>query len=305
MKNKLIYSPESKLISDYINKNLKDYKKILVSEELELFEALQFVINKTSQNDLFNLNKTYVFYFNDSISKKIDKNSFELISKLQNKEKSIYICVVTNSLKSEKELSNYFEIINIPKLTYWSMSSLIEKKLKENSIEYDQNSFALIKSKLIPDPWIIDNELKKIILNTKKLSTKFVDENIIDYNNNSQYKLIENFFKKNYAKAISIFEEIYSEKKNIDEILAIFISYLLNLRIMSIYHNENKNKSLMEEFKIQKFQEEQYLSIIRNTTIDNLDNLLNNLVELDKGIKSGKKDPYSSFKLLISGGYHG
>ncbi len=72
-----------------------------------------------------------------------------------------------------------------------------------------------------------------------------------------------------------------------------------------IFYNKNKQKSLIEEFKIQQFQENQFLSIINNTTIDNIDNLLNILVELDKGIKSGTKDSYNSIKLLISGGYHG
>ena len=72
-----------------------------------------------------------------------------------------------------------------------------------------------------------------------------------------------------------------------------------------IFYNKNKQKSLIEEFKIQQFQENQFLSIINNTKIDNIDNLLNILVELDKGIKSGTKDSYNSIKLLISGGYHG
>ncbi len=303
---KLIYSAEPKFIHDELKQyNISNASVFIWDDDLEEIEnilAIQREVNQTSFGDVSDT----IIIKNVPLFKKTKKDNCEkLIYSLSNVDKQIILTVKDDKVEIPTDVAKFIDAKNIPKLNYRNITSYIENLLKQYGVKYNSEQVNLIKNKIGTDPWIIENEIRKISIYDKNLTNASIEKNIIDYSEQNIFKMIEWFIKDKFDMAILAFDELCPNHKSADEIISTMVSYLFKLKIIFYYHKLNPSGDMKTEFKISDFQEREYLSLMKLVPVDKINQLIDNLVKLDKGIKQGLYDPYTKLRLMIAGGFNG
>ena len=305
---KIYISEEHKFIFDQYKsdlvENTKTFKWIENQDKEFNFNEILDLLTQTSLFNTFNKLLILQPKIFDKSKSDVEKEFVENLSKIsfeQNIDISIYMVNKKTSLP--KWLISNYEIKEIPKLNYYSSQSYIEKELKKNSISYDNENLIYLKNKLNNDPWIISNEIKKISCCSKKLTKELIDNIVIEYSNDTIFKLISCFLRQKYEQSIKIFNDLINQKMSIEEIFSHFCNYIFKLKTIHLCFLNNKN--IKDEFKLQDFQVNEFISLINSIPISMIDNLLNILLKLDKDNKKGLLSLDNSFRLFLVGGING
>ncbi len=303
---KLIYSGEKKFLYDAIQEHKKKNSKIYFWDESitdeENLDAIELTIGQSS---MFDTPENYLF-INIPLFKKSKKKQCEkFIDILLNSGLETIVTVNDEKIEIPEWMDSKINQLMIPKLSWKNINQYIEGKLKDYNVQYNAKQFAILKNKLGNDPWIIENEIKKLSMYGNVLEDKAIDQLVIDYSEQNIFKMIDWILKGKNDLAILSFDEICPDTKSVEEVISIMVGYLFKLKVMFIYQKNNRYSSLKNEFKIFDFQEKEYLSLMQLVSIDKINELINNLVKLDKGIKQGAYDSYTKIRLLIAGGMNG
>ncbi len=305
---KIYISEEYKFVFDQYKNDLVEKPKVFkwIENEDKEFNFNE-ILNLLTQRSLFHtFNKLLILFpkiFDKSKSDE-EKEFIDAIDKISFEQNiDIFIYMINKKTSLPKWLISDYEIKEIPKLNYYSSQSYIEKELKKNSIKYNSEILTYLKNKLNNDPWIISNEIKKLSCYSNELTKEIIDNVVIEYSDNSVFKLISSFLRQKYDQSIRIFDDLLNRKMTIEEIFSHFCSYLFKLKTIHMYFLNKKN--IKEEFKLQDFQANEFISLINSISISMIDNLLNILLKLDKDNKKGLLSLDNSFRLFLVGGVNG
>ncbi len=303
---KLIYSGEPKFINDSLKQEeLSCASTIIWNPDLEEFENISLIQRDVNQISFFN-NSNVVIIKNVPLFKKTKKQAcLQLIKILTNAPKQIILTVNEDKVEIPSEVTHLIESVSIPKLNYRTINGYIEKTLKQYGVKYNQEQVNLIKNKIGNDPWIIESEIRKLAMYNKNITNQMIENNMIDYSEQNIFKMIEWVIKDKADMAIIAFDELCPNHRTPDEIISIMVAYLFKIKVIFYYYQINSQTDMKTEFKISDFQEREYLALMRLVTIDKINQIINNLIKLDKGIKQGLYDPYIKLRLMIAGGFNG
>lgn len=257
-------------------------------------------IDEINQKSL--INNYELFIIKDCIflsSKQKIKEAKELVDFINKDENTNYILISNKKSVVENEINN-LKVINVEQLNNKSKKKYIYDFLKKQDINLNENVINELISKTNNDTFIINNEIKKIKLLAKSLSSDQELINIIsNYNNENTFDLLESIIDKNYFKIFKILNNLKETKQ--DEIstislLSYQISQLLLFKKLEDKYNINE---IQKRLNIQPFVVNRLKKMSYKTNEQKLIILMNKLFNLEINIKRMKVEKNIGLKNLL------
>ena len=262
------------VIEDCETYSLFNEKKFIIAENATMFTGSTSKYSEEIENYLNNINPntTLIFVVNHE--------------KIDSRKK------ITKLIKKTGKIIEFNEEINI--------ESLIKKELKDYKIDYQ--TLNLLKERVGTNPLNIKNEIIKLKL--YKENDTITQEDIINVTTKTVelniFKLIDNIITNKKAEALEIYNEML--KVN-EEPLKIIIMLSNQFRIM--YQSKElmikgyTEKDIAEILKIHPYRVKLALQNSRNYSSKILLSYLNELANIDIGIKTGKINKNLALELFI------
>ena len=300
----LLYGDKDYRINDEIKKITKNIDKINITKYDLNVDDIKEVINDAETYSLFEEKKVIIIENANMFTGSTSKDS-EIIEKYMENENPLTTLIlivrgekidsrkkITKLLQKKGKILEFNEDINI--------DNLIKKELKNYKIDYQ--TLNLFKNRVGTNPLIIENEINKIKL--YKNDKEITKEDILNVTTKTIeidiFKLIDDIVKGNKDSAIEIYHEML--KVN-EEPLKIVIMLANQFRIM--YQSKElmlkgyTEKDIASLLKIHPYRVKLALQNSRNYSSKTLLKYLNDLADIDIGIKTGKLNKDLALELFI------
>lgn len=300
----LLYGNKDYRINDEIKKITKNIDKINITKYDLNVDDIKEVINDAETYSLFEEKKVIIIENANMFTGSTSKDS-EIIEKYMENENPLTTLIlivrgekidsrkkITKLLQKKGKILEFNEDINI--------DNLIKKELKNYKIDYQ--TLNLFKNRVGTNPLIIENEINKIKL--YKNDKEITKEDILNVTTKTIeidiFKLIDDIVKGNKDSAIEIYHEML--KVN-EEPLKIVIMLANQFRIM--YQSKElmlkgyTEKDIASLLKIHPYRVKLALQNSRNYSSKTLLKYLNDLADIDIGIKTGKLNKDLALELFI------
>ena len=300
----LLYGNKDYRINDEIEKITKNIDKINITKYDLNVDDIKEVINDAETYSLFEEKKVIIIENANMFTGSTSKDS-EIIEKYMENENPLTTLIlivrgekidsrkkITKLLQKKGKILEFNEDINI--------DNLIKKELKNYKIDYQ--TLNLFKNRVGTNPLIIENEINKIKL--YKNDKEITKEDILNVTTKTIeidiFKLIDDIVKGNKDSAIEIYHEML--KVN-EEPLKIVIMLANQFRIM--YQSKElmlkgyTEKDIASLLKIHPYRVKLALQNSRNYSSKTLLKYLNDLADIDIGIKTGKLNKDLALELFI------
>lgn len=300
----LLYGNKDYRINDEIKKITKNIDKINITKYDLNVDDIKEVINDAETYSLFEEKKVIIIENANMFTGSTSKDS-EIIEKYMENENPLTTLIlivrgekidsrkkITKLLQKKGKILEFNEDINI--------DNLIKKELKNYKIDYQ--TLNLFKNRVGTNPLIIENEINKIKL--YKNDKEITKEDILNVTTKTIeidiFKLIDDIVKGNKDSAIEIYHEML--KVN-EEPLKIVIMLANQFRIM--YQSKElmlkgyTEKDIASLLKIHPYRVKLALQNSRNYSSKTILKYLNDLADIDIGIKTGKLNKDLALELFI------
>ena len=300
----LLYGNKDYRINDEIEKITKNIDKINITKYDLNVDDIKEVINDAETYSLFEEKKVIIIENANMFTGSTSKDS-EIIEKYMENENPLTTLIlivrgekidsrkkITKLLQKKGKILEFNEDINI--------DNLIKKELKNYKIDYQ--TLNLFKNRVGTNPLIIENEINKIKL--YKNDKEITKEDILNVTTKTIeidiFKLIDDIVKGNKDSAIEIYHEML--KVN-EEPLKIVIMLANQFRIM--YQSKElmlkgyTEKDIASLLKIHPYRVKLALQNSRNYSSKTILKYLNDLADIDIGIKTGKLNKDLALELFI------
>lgn len=300
----LLYGTKDYRINDEIKKITKNIDKINITKYDLNTDNIDDLITDCETYSLFETKKVVIAENANMFTASTSKDT-EIIEKYinnQNPETILILIVRNEKLDSRKKITKliqkkgkileFNEDINI--------DNLIKKELKDYEINY--NVLNLLKNRVGNNPLNVENEIQKIKL--FKNNNIITEEDIINVTTKTIdidiFKLIDDIIKKNKDEAIELYYEML---KINEEPLKIIIMLANQFRI--IYQSKElmmkgyTEKDIASFLKIHPYRVKLALQNSRSYSSKTILKYLNDLADIDIGIKTGKLNKSLALELFI------
>ena len=250
-------------------------------------DTIDNIINEIKIMHIFEENKVIVINDSSNLWQKYIKEKKFINALINHNQKTM---IIIKSLNVDFKISKEFQQFNIIKIKNYTKAQLlllINKICNSFKINITQEATNFLLEYLPNNVSIILNELSKLRLIKKKITSEIIIEVVPKYFETNIFKTIEYILKKDYTNFWTQYN--YYNVINYDKIklINILVYQLELIRDIKILINQKKsNEDISNILNISKFQVkilEQYLNISLN-----INNILLELYELDYNIKKGK-----------------
>ena len=300
----LLYGNKDYRINEEIKKITKDTDKINITRYDLNVDEIKDIINDAETYSLFEEKKVIIIENANMFTASTNKDA-EIIEKYienENPLTTLFLIVrgekidsrkkITKQLQKKGKILEFNEDINI--------DNLIKKELKDYKIDYQ--TINLFKNRVGTNPLIIENEINKLKL--YKENNEITKEDILNVTTKTIeidiFKLIDDIVKGNKEEGIEIYHEML--KVN-EEPLKIVIMLANQFRIMyqskELTFKGYTEKDIASLLKIHPYRVKLALQNSRNYTSKTLLKYLNELADIDIGIKTGKLNKDLALELFI------
>ncbi|WP_338980758.1 DNA polymerase III subunit delta [Spiroplasma endosymbiont of Lasioglossum malachurum] len=275
-----------KNIEQLIKKNHKkenyDYNLYELQED-----TIVNIINEIQIMSIFEENKVIVINDSSNLWQKYIKEKKIVNALLNHNQKTM---IIIKSLNVDFKISREFQQFNIIKIKNYTKSQLlllINKVCNSFKINITQEATNFLLEYLPNDVSIILNELSKLRLIGKKITSDIIIEVVPKYFETNIFKTVEYILKKDYNnfwRQYNYYNVINYDKIKLINILVYQLELIRDIKIL--VKQKKSNEDISNILNISKFQVkilEQYLNINLN-----INNILLKLYELDYNIKKGK-----------------
>ncbi|MDR0985441.1 MAG: hypothetical protein LBL60_00650 [Mycoplasmataceae bacterium] len=297
----VIYS-DDKLVLDYEIHKINSLEQLPI-KNIYFDNNHNQVLDDLLQTDLFNNKKIYIIHDADFLNQK-KQDDIKLCQQINKIDEEIFLTLQTKKVPISNKDMNNFVFKKINKFTEKSKTTLISQLMDINNIKFaNQNVRDSFEHSLSNNPFLIENEFNKLLVNLK---TNIIDKDDIKniFDNSSEINimdLLQQLLLKNKSSVLNIYDNLIKTKWQPTEIIQIISSQLFNLKLLKMANNNHLSQSMInDQLKITPYIQFKNLPIIKTTTIDNIDQLLNDLYQLDYNIKRSLIDPFDGLKLLIT-----
>ena len=301
----LLYGNKEFQINEEIKKISQNIDEMNISKYDLNNDPLSLAIEDAETFSLFSNQKLVIIDNANMFTGSTAKDS-ELIEKYLNNinKNTILILIVHNDkLDTRKKITKLIK--KVGKVLEFNdeldVTSLVRKLLKDYNIDY--KTIKLFIDRVGNNPLIIKNEINKIKI-YKDQDKTITDEDILNLTVKTVeidiFKLIDYIVKKDKEKAIELYYEML--KMN-EEPIKIIVILANQFRIMyqskELFKKGYSEKDIAETLKIHPYRVKLALQNGRNYTAKTLLKYLNNLADIDIGIKTGKLNKDLALELFI------
>lgn len=300
----LLYGNKDYRIDEEIKKITKNIDKINITKYDLNVDDIKEIINDAETYSLFEEKKVIIIENANMFTAATNKDA-EIIEKYIENENPLTTLIlivrgekidsrkkITKLIQKKGKILGFNEDINI--------DNLIKKELKDYKIDYQ--TINLFKNRVGTNPLIIENEINKLKL--YKENNEITKEDILNVTTKTIeidiFKLIDDIVKGNKEEGIEIYHEML--KVN-EEPLKIVIMLANQFRIMyqskELIFKGYTEKDISSLLKIHPYRVKLALQNSRNYTSKTLLKYLNELADIDIGIKTGKLNKDLALELFI------
>ena len=300
----LLYGTKDYRIDEEIKKITKNIDKINITKYDLNVDEIKDAINDAETYSLFQEKKIIIIenanMFTGSTTK--DSDIIEKYIENQNLATTLILIVRGEKIDSRKKITKLVQkkgkIIELNEDI--NIDNLIKKELKDYKIDFQ--TLSLFKDRVGTNPLIIENGINKIKL--YKDNKEITKEDILNVTCKTIeidiFKLIDNIVKGNKEKGIEIYHEML---KINEEPLKIVIMLANQFRIMyqskELMMKGYTEKDIASLLKIHPYRVKLALQNSRNYSSKTLLKYLNELADIDIGIKTGKINKDLALELFI------
>jgi DNA polymerase-3 subunit delta len=260
------------------------------------------IIDDVCQLNLFNSDE--IFIIHDATFLLSDKpTDLELTQKLAQLTQEIYFVLSTKKDSFNKYTKN-MNIKKISKFTSTSKRALINNLLKSQNVKFESSAIQSTFENLTNnDPFMIESEINKLILlaNNRIITKVMVDQAINDSTELNIFKMTNYLLTNDKESLIKLYDNLIALKYQPIELMQIMATQLFNLKLLKQAITERYSQVEIEsQLKINKFVQFANRDILKNISIDKINQVIKELTILDYNIKHSLVNPYLGFKLMLS-----
>lgn len=273
-------------------------KRMIVMENLFLNK------NKKIQEQVLEYIKTKISKNKKKSESEIDDDNVIIFWEETSGEK-----LKTNKLFKElikQKFVQNFKPLNNTEILKWIKEMFVKSGLKIN-----QQAGFLMASMFGTDLWRLNNEIEKIV--NYKLASANADSGLVveieDIEKLSQGKIEQNIFaltdalsNKNKPLAIKLFEDTINDNETNEVYLLYMITrqFRILMQVRQALDNGHSQREMANHLKLHPFVVQKCLSQVKNFNLDALKIILEELIDIDRKIKSEDINVKILASLLIS-----
>lgn len=301
----LFYGTKDYEINEEIKKITKNQNEININKYDLNNVTFKNVLEDLETPSMFEGKKTIIADNANMFTTLTSKDSEDIEKYLNhiNQDANLILIVHSEKLDTRKKITKLIKKIGIVKELNENVkrTNIVKQKLKDYNIE--DKTIDLFLNRVGTNPLIIQNEIDKIKIYKNK-DKNITDEDILNLTVKTVeidiFKLIDYIVKKDKEKAIELYYEML--KMN-EEPIKIMVILANQFRIMyqskELFKKGYTEKDIAETLKIHPYRVKLALQNGRNYTAKTLLKYLNNLADIDIGIKTGKLNKDLALELFI------
>ena len=301
----LLYGTKDFMIEEEVKKLCKNIDEMNISKYDLNNDMLSLVIDDVQTVSLFGDKKVVIADNANMFTGSTSKDSEQMEKYLNNiNENTIFILIVHNDkLDTRKKITKLINKVGTVKAFNDELdaNSLVRRLLKDYNIDY--KTIQLFLDRVGNNPLIIQNEINKIKI-YKGNDKNITDEDILNLTTKlieiDIFKLIDYIVRKNKEKALELYYEML--KMN-EEPIKIVVILANQFRIMyqskELLKKGYSEKDIASILKIHPYRVKLAIQNSRNYTSEMLLKQLNNLADIDIGIKTGTLNKDLALELFI------
>ena len=301
----LFYGTKDYEINEEIKKITKNQNEININKYDLNNVTFKNVLEDLETPSMFEGKKTIIADNANMFTTLTSKDSEDIEKYLNhiNQDANLILIVHSEKLDTRKKITKLIKKVGIVKELNENVkrTNIVKQKLKDYNIE--DKTIDLFLNRVGTNPLIIQNEIDKIKIYKNK-DKNITDEDILNLTVKTVeidiFKLIDYIVKKDKEKAIELYYEML--KMN-EEPIKIIVILANQFRIMyqskELFKKGYSEKDIAETLKIHPYRVKLALQNGRNYTAKTLLKYLNNLADIDIGIKTGKLNKDLALELFI------
>ncbi len=301
----LFYGTKDYEINEEIKKITKNQNEININKYDLNSVTFKNVLEDLETPSMFEGKKTIIADNANMFTTLTSKDSEDIEKYLNhiNQDANLILIVHSEKLDTRKKITKLIKKVGIVKELNENVkrTNIVKQKLKDYNIE--DKTIDLFLNRVGTNPLIIQNEIDKIKIYKNK-DKNITDEDILNLTVKTVeidiFKLIDYIVKKDKEKAIELYYEML--KMN-EEPIKIIVILANQFRIMyqskELFKKGYSEKDIAETLKIHPYRVKLALQNGRNYTAKTLLKYLNNLADIDIGIKTGKLNKDLALELFI------
>ena len=299
MDNLYLLIGEDKISTNFILQNI--IKKIVKNEEEKItydlnINSLSDILDEASTISLFS-NQKLIIGLNFDLNKLTEQDTEYLKKYLSNKNKDVYIILITSKIDARKStykiFKEHWQIIDTTKSDNFNNAfDYIKGIIKENKYQMSDLSINYFLSKTTNDINNIDSELSKLLIykkEDKKIDDKDIDLLIADNVDNIVYEFTNAIIENDINKITSMYNNFKIENVSFDYLIAILANNFHQLLVIKILSEEGKsNLEISKIIGKKEFYVKKNLERLFEYTIKDLSKYIDKLATIDRNFKTGK-----------------
>ncbi|GHU32770.1 hypothetical protein FACS1894166_06760 [Bacilli bacterium] len=258
------------------------------------------VLDALGESNLFGDEITYVITNANFLLK--DES---LTKSIANFNGNLYLFVLAKKIQKLNKTADKLNVVNLKKFSSTDKHAFVTKLLSRSNSQFEtadvQQSFEESFNEE-SDQFTIENEFNKLLLlcNGKPITRKMVDDATTSAVDNNIFKLTDYLMAGNKAQLIALYEELIKLKHQPIELMQIMVSKLYTLKIQKQATAQGMSASQIEtNLGINKYAQMMNNNILRNVTLAQINNILEEMTTLDMNIKNSLINPYLGLKLIL------
>ncbi len=264
------------------------------------------VLEECSYTDLFGNNKLVVLSDSDFLTGKSTLEDDNLNKYIENPNPNIILIfkVVTDKLDERKKLVKLVKtkskVLEFPLLNEKTINAYITNYFKENNYKINNESIMEIKSRLLPNPKVVDSELEKLLLykiNEKEINITDVKKVITKYEETNIFKLVDAVIKKDKKNIFTLYKKLKEEKEEPVILLTLLANnFRLILQVQILIEKGYDKYKIASTLKEHPYRIELSINNSFNIEREELKRIIKKLGKIDYNIKTGYIDKYKSLE---------
>lgn len=186
------------------------------------------------------------------------------------------------------------------------ITKLILEKARKDNIKISSATALYLSTYCGLNLWVISSELEKLgtYANGQEITTKMIDDIVSPTLSSSIFKLTDSIAAKNVKESLRIFRILVDSGEDVGRIFFMIVRHFrILIQIKEMLDKNEPQGSMIRRLKQHPFVIQTASKQAKNFTISKIENIYNNLLEVDKKVKTGLIKSYagntSEFQLAI------
>lgn len=298
-----------------VDKKIQQIKKQYIEDE-NSFNVIAFDMNKNNIQEIVDELNTIPLFGNHKMV--IVENALFLSNKHDSKhdidrlmdyikqpaEYSVLILICSENLDNRKKIVNEFkkhmELFQYNSFDENQKITFINEQLKKYQIQIEKDAYQELIQRLPMDLQIIHKELLKLSLYPEKLNLNSIQSLIQLPLEEDVFRLVNAVVEKNKKIAFLVWDDIYFIQKDSLAVIYMLASQFRFLyQVRSLLENRYDKTKIAQELHAHPYRVQLAIQTCQKRTLQELNEILNELAKLDQGIKSGSIDKRLGFELFL------